>query len=83
MGYFPRPDALEALLQALEQRDFGVCHAAEQSLMRLTGRTFNHDPLAWKAFIEEADDPFAQRGALDDELKGNTGGAWWRLGDGD
>jgi len=58
LGYLPRMDSVQALIQALEQRDFGVCNAAEQSLQRLTGRTFNHDPQAWRDFIASTDDPF-------------------------
>jgi HEAT repeat protein len=60
LGYYPHRDALQALIHALEHRDFGVCHAAELALQRLTGRSFDHDPQAWRAYVASADDPFAE-----------------------
>ena len=68
LGYFPRPEVLHELVAALEQRDFGVCHEAERSLMRLTGRTFDHDPRAWRDFLDDSEDPCAERGKLDHRL---------------
>ena len=68
LGYFPRPDVLHELIAALEQRDFGVCHEAERSLMRLTGRTFDHDPRAWREFLDDSEDPCCERGKLDHRL---------------
>ena len=68
LGYCPRKETLFALADSLEQRDFGVCYEAERSLMRLTGRTFNHDAPSWRQFIASTEDPFADRGKLDHEL---------------
>jgi hypothetical protein len=69
LGYCPRKQALFALADALDQRDFGICYEAERSLMRLTGRTFKHDAVAWRRFITSTDNPFAERGKLDDQLE--------------
>jgi hypothetical protein len=68
LGYCASREALDALVDALEQRDFGVCYEAERALMRLTGHTFNHDPKAWKEFLAQGGDPFAERGKLDSKL---------------
>jgi hypothetical protein len=68
LGYFPSRAALDALVEGLDQRDFGVPYEAERSLMRLTGKTFEHDQRAWKKFLAEAADPFAERGRLDQQL---------------
>ncbi len=69
LGYFPDKKAAYTLADALDQRDFAVCYEAEHSLMRLTGQSFGHDADKWRRFVASTDDPFAQRGALDDELK--------------
>jgi HEAT repeat protein len=58
LGYFPKPESLETLIAGLEQRDFGVCYHAEASLQRLTGQSFDHDPVAWRAYLAKTSDPF-------------------------
>lgn len=63
LGHFPRRDVADALIIALEQRDFGVCHAAELSLQRLTGQRFDHDPDRWRAYFAQNPEPFARRDA--------------------
>lgn len=77
LGYVPRREALDALVESLAQRDFGVVYEAERSLMRLTGKTHEHDVREWKAFVESTPDPFANRGALDHQLE-NEDPNWWQ-----
>jgi len=77
LGYAPRRDALDALIESLAQRDFGVVYEAERSLMRLTGEANEHDIRKWKAFVEATPDPFANRGALDDQLE-HEDPNWWQ-----
>lgn len=74
LAYFPRREVLDALIAALEQRDFAVCHAAEQSLQRLTGRSFDHNPQAWREFVAATDDPFAHPAVATDKP---AGGSWF------
>ncbi|HRX83440.1 MAG TPA: hypothetical protein P5572_00310 [Phycisphaerae bacterium] len=70
LGYFPQRDVLDALIAALDQRDFAVCHAAELSLERLTGRAFDHNPAAWRQYVAAADDPFAKPAVASDKSDG-------------
>lgn len=69
LGYVATREAVLALIDGLEQRDFGVCYEAERSLMRLTGRTFDHDAQAWRTFVDQTNNLFADRGALDGQLE--------------
>ena len=68
MRHFAEDDVLTALIGGLSQRDFGVGYHCHRSLMHLTGQTIDLDASAWRKWRAEADDPFAQRGMLDDEL---------------
>ena len=77
LGYFARKDVLHSLIIALEQRDFGVCYEAEKSLTRLTGRTYDHDPVAWREFLENNDDPFAEKGMVENQDSGKKWYKWW------
>ncbi len=58
LGCYRHPDALTALVQALEDRDFAVQYQAENSLERLTGRRHNRDADVWRAWLAKTDDPF-------------------------
>ncbi len=69
LGYLPDRETLDALVSGLEQSDFGVVLECERSLMRMTGHTHHHDPLAWRAWLAEASDPFADAGRLDAQLE--------------
>ncbi|MBN1512926.1 MAG: HEAT repeat domain-containing protein [Phycisphaerae bacterium] len=69
LGHLPNRETLDALVSGLEQSDFGVVLECERSLMRMTGHTHNHDPLAWRAWLAEASDPFADAGRLDAQLE--------------
>lgn len=77
LGYVPTRQALDALIESLGQRDFGVCYEAERSLMRLTGEFHDHNTEAWRTFVDSTPDPFANRGALDDKLE-NDDPNWWQ-----
>jgi hypothetical protein len=65
LGYCPDREVFDPLIGALRQRDFGVVYESERSLMRLTGRTFDHDPNRWEKWLSETSDPFADSGKLD------------------
>jgi HEAT repeat protein len=69
LGYLPNRDVLDGLVSGLEQSDFGVVLECERSLMRMTGHTHDHDPHAWRAWLDETSDPFADAGRLDAELE--------------
>lgn len=68
LGFFSDAGALDALIGGLKQRDFGVVCECERSLMRITGRTHDHDPVAWADWLHRTDDPFADVGRLDGQL---------------
>ncbi|MHC4065717.1 MAG: hypothetical protein ACYSUI_14635 [Planctomycetota bacterium] len=68
---------LSPLIDALEQRDFGVVYESERSLMRLTGRTFEYDAPGWREWLAQTEDPFADAGRLDEVLSPPPKG-WWR-----
>lgn len=76
LGHFQERSALEALIEALEQRDFGVVYESERSLIHLTGQRFDHDARAWRDWLAATDDPFAGAGQRDDELFPEDPG-WW------
>ncbi len=78
LGEFPRLAAVNALISGLNHGDFGVVYHAERSLMRLTGVTHDHDPHDWRAWLAQVDDPFAKRGALDDQLTPVEPKSWWQ-----
>ena len=77
LGFFQELGVLEALIANLQQRDFGVVHECERSLMRLTGQTHDHDPVAWRSWLAQTDDPFADAGRLDGKLR-RTEPNWFR-----
>ena len=82
LGYCPHADTLEPLIDALQQRDFGVVYEAEQSLMRLTGRTFDYDAVAWREWLTGTDQPFADAGRLDHLVEPPPKNWWQRSLDG-
>jgi len=57
LGRIRHPESVAALIEALQHRDFGIVYEAEQSLNRLTGRSFNQDVRAWKDWIASVPDP--------------------------
>jgi HEAT repeat protein len=56
-----------ALINAMEADDFSIKHAAEQSLITLTGTTHHHDPAAWRFWLASTEDPFARAGTMPPE----------------
>ncbi len=64
LGNFPHRSALDALIRALEDRDFAVRDAAEKSLQRLTGEHHDYDADAWREWLAKTQQPFI---ALDEE----------------
>ncbi|MCP4589716.1 MAG: HEAT repeat domain-containing protein [bacterium] len=76
LAYFPDRDVLEGLIDALDQRDFGVVYQSERSLNHLTGHRFENDSAAWRRWLTSTDDPFADSGRLADELDPKDGN-WW------
>lgn len=78
LGYFKTSDSLTALVDALQQTDFAVTYEAEQSLVKLTGRTHRRDAKAWRAWLAESTDPFAGAGQKPAELAGaEARRPWW------
>ncbi|GAF88097.1 unnamed protein product, partial [marine sediment metagenome] len=63
------PQVFNALIAALEDPDFGVVYQAEQSLISLTGMTFEHDPAAWVVWRDKQDDVFAHAGQVPDSFQ--------------
>jgi len=52
LAYFSEDRVLNALIGAMErEEDFAVQHAAEKSLIMLTGTTNEHDAAAWRAWL--------------------------------
>ena len=78
LGEFPHLAVVNALISSLNTPDFGVVYHAERSLMHLTGVTHDHNPHEWRAWLAAADDPFARRGALDDQLAPTEPKNWWQ-----
>ncbi len=59
LRHYPRRDVLDTLLAALVDPEFGVRHAARQSLGALTGEEAGYDPRRWSEALSAKDDPFA------------------------
>ncbi len=62
LSYFAETPIPGALVDALEDEDFAIQNAAEQSLIALTGHTHDHDARAWRKWLSETKDPFAEAG---------------------
>jgi len=73
---FPSRGVLNALIDALDQRDFGVVYQSERSLMHLTGETFDCNAAAWRKWLTTTDAPFAGAGLLDHKLYPDEKD-WW------
>ena len=70
---------LDVLVAALSDRDFGVVYESEQSLIRLTGMTFDYDPQAWTDWLGNTPDPFALAGHTPTSLMPERL-SWWQRG---
>lgn len=78
LGVYASVEAVDALVAALDDGDFGVVYHAERSLMRLTGVSHHHDTQAWRAWLAETDAPFAMRGRLNAKLEPPERLNWWQ-----
>ncbi len=58
LGAIPDKRVLRALIAALRCRDFGIAYEAQNSLVRLTGRSYRYDAEAWEAWLDSAANPF-------------------------
>lgn len=68
LQYFPIRPALEALIGAIREEDFGICYEAEHALIAMTGKTHQYDADAWLAWLQQTDDPFADTGQTPEGL---------------
>jgi hypothetical protein len=78
LGEFEEVEALEALMSALDDADFGVVYHAEASLVRLTGQDLPRRKGAWRDWLASVEDPFAgsrSRGGSE-----ASEGWWTRMG---
>ena len=53
LGRYPQRDVYDALVQTLDDPDYGVVRAALDALATLTGREAEDDPAGWVAFAAE------------------------------
>ena len=76
LGMFPEIETLRALIGALAQRDFGIVYEAEQSMRRLTGRSYGCDAALWEQWLATTSDPFA---VPDEPVDGDGSSrqSWW------
>jgi HEAT repeat protein len=78
LAYFAESPIPAALVDAMEDDDFAIQHAAEESLIALTGHTHNHDPKAWRKWLAESGDPFKDSGRMPEgaQVKKSVWGEW-------
>ena len=78
LAYFAERPIPDALVDAMEGDDFAIQHAAEESLIALTGQTHHHDTKAWRKWLAEAQDPFANAGQRPEtaKVKSSAWGEW-------
>ncbi len=77
LAYFPERPVLDALIGALDHDNFAVQHAAEMSLVAVTGVTHRHDPDQWRRWLSQVDDPFAHAGETPQELQAHRSKSRW------
>lgn len=53
LGQYATPHAIDTLIGALNDSDYGVVHAAQGSLVTLTGHNFGNDAAKWLAWSKE------------------------------
>ncbi len=75
LRHFQDGRAIPVLLAALDERDFALRDGAEQSLHDLTGHCCEHDSRAWRAWLDAADDPFADAGTWTESKEHLP---WWK-----
>lgn len=78
LGHLKSADALQALIDALQQKDFAVTYEAERSLINLTGHTHKRNSKDWRAWLARCDDPFAHAGQTPADLADTMSHRpWW------
>jgi hypothetical protein len=78
LAYFAELPVPMALVDAMQEDDYAVQHAAEHSLIALTGVTHHHDAKAWRAWLAAAKDPFEKAGQTPEGLQAANQKRWWR-----
>ena len=58
LGNYQNRRAVQALISALDDDDFGVIYQAEQSLRKLTGEDFPDDSGRWNEWLVGTKNPF-------------------------
>jgi HEAT repeat protein len=69
LAYFAEAPVPQALIDVLDEEDFAFRHAAEMSLVDLTGMTHDYDSRRWRAWLESTDDPFERAGATPESMQ--------------
>ncbi|MEK6643749.1 MAG: hypothetical protein AABZ08_07550 [Planctomycetota bacterium] len=78
LAYFAERPIPSALATAMEEEDFAIQRAAENSLIALTGVTHHYDAKAWKAWLATVSDPFEKAGQTPEGLQAATKPKGWR-----
>lgn len=81
LGRFTDRNVLMALITALKDHDFAVAYHAEQSLVRLTGKTFRGQAAKWLAWMKTTENPFEHAGEIPPELAKKKHTPWQRTRD--
>jgi hypothetical protein len=69
LAFFPQNPVPAALVDVIEtEEDFALQHAAEKSLIVLTGTTHHHDATAWRKWLADTPNPFEHNGEMPAEL---------------
>ncbi len=69
LGFIAAEPVVGALIDVLADEDFAIKHAAELALASLTGVTHGHAPDAWREWLAQTQDPFANAGEMPDALQ--------------
>jgi hypothetical protein len=79
VAYFPQNPVPAALVDVMEtEDDFALQHAAERSLIVLTGTTHHHDAEAWRKWLAETENPYEHGGEMPEELATQDKKSAWR-----
>ena len=80
LAHFPQRPVAGALIDAMDSDDYAIKHAAERSLVALTGTTHDHDAAAWRQWLAATDDPFKDAGKLSPDSLEPRKKRWWERG---
>lgn len=69
LGYCRDAAVFPVLVDVLEEEDFALRHAAELSLVALTGHTHDHSAPAWRDWLSSTANPFELAGRTPPELQ--------------